>query len=153
MEKIDKCLGNKKVMKVSKWWTYVFIAKFSFFQACGWIWAAAQILLVSLKIVFNVSRFKPVLNWNLFLADLRRGSNSLISDTDLQKWFSSKKYTPGTETSGIFTKTKDEEKFKYFYSVDDTEAAGTPRYRYKPGRPRRCSTITQSSCQHPFHTY
>ena len=41
----------------------------------------AQIWLVPLKIVFNVSRFKPALNWNLFLADLRRGSNSLNSDS------------------------------------------------------------------------
>ena len=38
--------------------------------------------MVSLKIVFNVSRFKSALNWNRFLADLRRGSNSLNSDTD-----------------------------------------------------------------------
>ena len=38
------------------------------------------ICLVSLKIVFNVSRFKPALNWNRFLGDLRRGSNSLNSD-------------------------------------------------------------------------
>ena len=35
-----------------------------------------------LKLVFNVSRFKPALNWNRFLTDLRRGSNSLNSDTD-----------------------------------------------------------------------
>ena len=38
--------------------------------------------MVSLKILFNVSRFKPRLNWNRFLADLRRGSNSLNSGTD-----------------------------------------------------------------------
>ena len=45
------------------------------------IWDTAQIRLVALKIVFNVSRFKPTLKWNLFLADLRRGSNSLNSDS------------------------------------------------------------------------
>ena len=33
------------------------------------------------KIVLNFSRFKPALNWNRFLADLSRGSNSLNSDT------------------------------------------------------------------------
>ena len=33
-----------------------------------------------LKILFNISKFKPALNWNRFLADLRRGSNSLNSD-------------------------------------------------------------------------
>ena len=43
------------------------------------IWAAAQLWSVPLKIVFNVSRFKPALNWKRFLADLRRGSNSLNS--------------------------------------------------------------------------
>ena len=37
------------------------------------------------KIVFNFSRFEPALNWNCFFADLRRGSNSLNSDTDLLK--------------------------------------------------------------------
>ena len=36
---------------------------------------------VSLKIVLNFSRFKPVLNWNRFLAELRRGLNSLNSDS------------------------------------------------------------------------
>ena len=35
-----------------------------------------------LKIVLNFSRFKPALNWNLFLGDLRRGLNSLNSDTE-----------------------------------------------------------------------
>ena len=43
--------------------------------------AAAQIFLVLLKIVLNFSRFKPALNWNRFLTDLSRGSNSLNSDT------------------------------------------------------------------------
>ena len=52
------------------------------------IWAAAlisdaaQIWMVPLKIAFNVSRFKPALNWNRFLADLRRGSNSLNSGSE-----------------------------------------------------------------------
>ena len=32
--------------------------------------------MVSLKIVINFSRFKPALNWNRFLSDLSRGSNS-----------------------------------------------------------------------------
>ena len=40
----------------------------------------------STKSVFNVSRFKPALNWNRFLADLRRGSNSLNSDSVSLKW-------------------------------------------------------------------
>ena len=40
----------------------------------------------STKIVFNVSRFKPALSWNRFLADLRRGSNSLNSDSVSLKW-------------------------------------------------------------------
>jgi len=35
--------------------------------------------LVPLKIVSNVSRFKPALNLNRVLADLNRGSNSLNS--------------------------------------------------------------------------
>ena len=39
-------------------------------------------LLVSLKIVFNLSRFEPAPNnWNRFLGDLRRGLNSLNSET------------------------------------------------------------------------
>ena len=38
-------------------------------------------MVVPLKIVLNVSCFKPVLNRNRFLADLRRGSNSLNSDS------------------------------------------------------------------------
>ena len=38
-----------------------------------------KLLLVPLKIVSNVSRFRPALNLNLFLADLNRGSNSLNS--------------------------------------------------------------------------
>ena len=37
--------------------------------------------LVPLKIVFNVSRFKPALNLNRFGADLRRGSNLLNSNS------------------------------------------------------------------------
>ena len=41
----------------------------------------AQIWLVPLQMVFNVSRFKPALNLNRFLADLRLGSNSLNSDS------------------------------------------------------------------------
>ena len=49
--------------------------------AAAWILDTAQIWLVPLKIVFNVLRFKPVLNWNRFLADLRRGSKSLNSDS------------------------------------------------------------------------
>ena len=36
---------------------------------------------VPLKIAFNVSSFKPALNYNLFLGDLRRGLNSLNSDS------------------------------------------------------------------------
>ena len=36
-----------------------------------------------LKIVSNVSRFKPALNLNRVLADLNRGSNSLNSISDL----------------------------------------------------------------------
>ena len=35
------------------------------------------------KIVFNISRFKPMLNWKRFLADLRRGLNSLNSNSVL----------------------------------------------------------------------
>ena len=35
----------------------------------------------NIKIVFIASRYKPALNWNRFLVDLRRGSNSLNSDT------------------------------------------------------------------------
>ena len=35
--------------------------------------------LVPLKIISNVSRFKPALNLNRILADLNRGSNSLDS--------------------------------------------------------------------------
>ena len=42
----------------------------------------AQIWLVSLKIVLTFSRFKPTHNLNRFLADLRRGLNSLNSDID-----------------------------------------------------------------------
>ena len=37
--------------------------------------------LVPLKIVSNVSRFKPALNLNRILADLNRGSNSLNSNS------------------------------------------------------------------------
>ena len=40
--------------------------------------------MVPLKIVFNVSRCK--LNWNRFLADLRRSSNSLNSDKGYLQW-------------------------------------------------------------------
>ena len=40
--------------------------------------------LVPLKIVSNVSRFKPALNLNRVLADLNRGSNSLNS---ISGWF------------------------------------------------------------------
>ena len=35
----------------------------------------------SAYIVLNFSRFKPALNWNRFLEGLRRGSNSLNSDS------------------------------------------------------------------------
>ena len=38
--------------------------------------------MVPLKIVSNVSRFKPALNLNRVLADLNRGSNSLNSRSD-----------------------------------------------------------------------
>ena len=34
------------------------------------------------EIVLQFSRFKPAFNWNRFLWDLRRGLNSLNSDTD-----------------------------------------------------------------------
>ena len=47
----------------------------------GLIW------LVPLKIVSNVSRFKPALNLNRVLADLSRGSNSLNSASDLSDIF------------------------------------------------------------------
>ena len=40
--------------------------------------------MVPLKIVSNVSRFKPALNLNRVLADLNRGSNSLNSISDLK---------------------------------------------------------------------
>ena len=36
----------------------------------------------SIKNVFNLLSFKQSLNWNRFLADLRRGSSSLNSDTE-----------------------------------------------------------------------
>ena len=36
-----------------------------------------------LKIVSNLSKFKPALDWNRFLGELRRGLNSLNSDTVL----------------------------------------------------------------------
>ena len=39
--------------------------------------------LVSHKNVFKVSRFKQALNWNRVFADLRHGSNSLNSDSDI----------------------------------------------------------------------
>ena len=39
--------------------------------------------MVPLKIVSNVSRFKPALNLNRVLADLNRGSNSLNSISGL----------------------------------------------------------------------
>ena len=54
----------------------------------------SNIWVVSLKIVFNVWRFQPALNWNRFLADLRRGSNSLNSDTELR--FKIKIFLKGT---------------------------------------------------------
>ena len=41
--------------------------------------------MVPLKIVSNVSRFKPALNLNRVLADLNRGSNSLNSATGYPK--------------------------------------------------------------------
>ena len=45
-------------------------------------------LLVLLEIVFNVSRFRPALKWNRLSADLRRGSNSLNSDSNqIKSWF------------------------------------------------------------------
>ena len=34
------------------------------------------------KIALSFFRFKPAFNWNRFLGDLRRGLNSLNSDTD-----------------------------------------------------------------------
>ena len=40
-------------------------------------------MLVPLKIVLNFSRFKPAINRNRFWGDLRRGLNSLNSDTGL----------------------------------------------------------------------
>ena len=40
----------------------------------------ARICLVPLKTVINDLRFKPALNWNGILVDLRRGLNSLNSD-------------------------------------------------------------------------
>jgi len=39
-------------------------------------------MVVPLKIVSTVSRFKPALNLNRILADLNRGSNSLNSASD-----------------------------------------------------------------------
>ena len=39
--------------------------------------------MVPLKIVSNVSRFKPALNLNRVLADLNRGSNSLNSISEI----------------------------------------------------------------------
>ena len=60
-------------------WKFKFVAKNQFLYR---IWAAAQIWLVSLKILFNVSRFKSVLNWNRFPWDLWSGSNSLNSDSE-----------------------------------------------------------------------
>ena len=50
-------------------------------SSCGLNLSAAQIWLASLIIVINFSRFKPALNWNRFLGDLRRGLISLNSDT------------------------------------------------------------------------
>ena len=47
--------------------------------------------LVPLKIVLNVSKFKPALNWNRFLSDLRRGSNLLNSDSGYLKSSSNSK--------------------------------------------------------------
>ena len=44
--------------------------------------------MVPLKIVLNVSRFKPALNLNRVLADLNRGSNSLNSISDQLIWIS-----------------------------------------------------------------
>ena len=44
--------------------------------------------LVPLKIVSNVSRFKPALNLNRVLADLNRGSNSLNSISVLSSQYS-----------------------------------------------------------------
>ena len=51
------------------------------------IWAASKIWLVPLKIVLNVSRFKPALNWNRFLADMGHDSNSLNSDSSKLRYF------------------------------------------------------------------
>ena len=42
--------------------------------------------MVPLKIVLNVSRFKPALNLNRVLADLNRGSNSLNSISKQKEW-------------------------------------------------------------------
>ena len=42
------------------------------------IWDAAQLWLVPLKCVFNVSRFKPMLNWNQFLANLRLRASCIL---------------------------------------------------------------------------
>ena len=47
--------------------------KFKAWLKYGWFYLKSYI--------YTVSRFMPALNWNRFLADLRRGSNSLNSDT------------------------------------------------------------------------
>ena len=57
--------------------------------------------LVPLKIVSNVSRFKPSLNLNRVLADLSRSSNSLNSASEEKKYlheaFFGGQQTPGVE--------------------------------------------------------
>ena len=50
-------------------------------------------MLVPLRIVFNVSRFKPSLNWNRLLADLRRGLYSLNSDSG-NFWIDGSEFNP-----------------------------------------------------------
>ena len=50
---------------------------------------------------FNFSRFKPALNRNRFLRDLRRGLNSLNSDTD---YFYLPNFGGSTQTVPYFLK-------------------------------------------------
>ena len=57
-------------------------AKFKRIWARSQILDAAQTWLVSLEIVFSVSRFKPVLNWNQFMVVQQGGLNSSNSATD-----------------------------------------------------------------------
>ena len=71
------------IIKKHKWKLNFY---FCFIRGRIWrIWAVTQICdavqtwLVSLGVVFSVSRFEPALNWNRFLADQRSGLNSLNS--------------------------------------------------------------------------